>query len=150
MRKATQEELKFLADLVDSDNYTLPSDYEAQYRAWRPADSLPETDKPQQPQQEQQGGQQSKPSKEQSKPSGEQSQKPSGSTQTQQPSQPSGGDFDPYRGYGSYDAWIDHICSRYPELSREEIMKRNPDPATGHVDEAAARADEAEGRLHGG
>ena len=145
-----QEELKFLADLVDSDNYTLPSDCEAQYRAWRPADSLPETDKPQQPQQEQQGGQQSKPSKEQSKPSGEQSQKPSGSTQTQQPSQPSGGDFDPYRGYGSYDAWIDHICSRYPELSREEIMKRNPDPATGHVDEAATRAAAAAGRLHGG
>lgn len=145
-----QEELKFLADLVDSDGYTLPSDCEAQYRAWRPADSLPETDKPQQPQQEQQGGQQSKPSKEQSKPSGEQSQKPSGSTQTQQPSQTSGDSFDPYRGYGSYDAWIDHICSRYPELSREEIIQRNPDPAGFQVNEAAARADEAEDRLTGG
>ena len=145
-----QEELKFLADLAESDNYILPSDYKDQYRAWRPANSLPEADKPQQPQQEQQGGQQSKPSKEQSKPSGEQSQKPSGSTQTQQPSQPSGGGFDRYDGYGSYNAMIDAYCELYPELSREEIMKRNPDPATGHVDEAAARAAAAEGRLHGG
>ena len=29
-------------------------------------------------------------------------------------------------------------------------MQRNPDPATGHVDEAAARAAAAEGRLRGG
>ena len=174
-----QEELKFLADLVESDNYTLPSDYEAQYRAWRPAGSLSETEEHQQPQQQQpaqQGssnqnqGQQSKPSGdqsqkpsgsiqtqqpsqpsgEQSKPSGEQPQRPSGSTQTQQSSQPSSGSFDPYRGYGSYDAWIDHICSRYPELSREEIIQRNPDPAGFQVNEAAARADEAEDRLTGG
>lgn len=155
-----QEELKFLAELVESDNYTLPSDYEAQYRAWRPAGSL--TEEQQQPAQQvssnqnqgQQskpsGGQSPKPSGEQSKPSGGQSQKPSGSTQTQQPSQPPSSSFDPYRGYGSYDAWIDHICSRYPELSREEVMQRNPDPATGHIDEAAARAAEAEGRLRGG
>ena len=61
-----------------------------------------------------------------------------------------GGSFDPYRGYGSYDAWIDHICSRYPELSREEIIQRNPDPAGFQVNEAAARADEAEDRLTGG
>ena len=126
-----QEELKFLADLVKSDNYILPSDYKDQYRAWRPAGSLPETE-------------------EQSKPSGEQSQKPSGSTQAQQPSQPSGGGFDYYNGYGSYDAMIDAYCEFYPELSREEIMQRNPDPATGHVDEAAARAAAAEGRLRGG
>ncbi|MEY8262446.1 hypothetical protein AALA80_19215 [Oscillospiraceae bacterium 50-60] len=162
-----QEELKFLAELVESDNFTLPSDYEAQYRAWRPAGSLSEieeTQKPQQQQPVQQGssnqnqGQQSKPSGEQSqkpsgeqsKPSGEQSQKPSGSTQAQQPSQTSGDSFDPYRGYGSYDAWIDHICSRYPELSREEIIQRNPDPAGFQVNEAAARADEAEDRLTGG
>ena len=125
-----QEELKFLADLVKSDNYILPSDYKDQYRAWRPAGSLPETE-------------------EQSKPSGEQSQKPSGNTQAQQPSQPSGGGFDYYNGYGSYDAMIDAYCEFYPELSREEIMQRNPDPATGHVDEAAARA-AAEGRLRGG
>lgn len=126
-----QEELKFLADLVKSDNYILPSDYKDQYRAWRPAGSLPETE-------------------EQSKPSGEQSQKPSGNTQAQQPSQPSGGGFDYYNGYGSYDAMIDAYCEFYPELSREEIMQRNPDPATGHVDEAAARAAAAEGRLRGG
>lgn len=162
-----QEELDFLVSLVDSDGEKLPSDYEAQYRAWRPAGSLSEieeTQKPQQQQPVQQGssnqnqGQQSKPSGEQSqkpsgeqsKPSGEQSQKPSGSTQAQQPSQTSGDSFDPYRGYGSYDAWIDHICSRYPELSREEIIQRNPDPAGFQVNEAAARADEAEDRLTGG
>ena len=174
-----QEELKFLAELVESDNYTLPSDYEAQYRAWRPAGSLSETEEHQQPQQQQpaqQGssnqnqGQQSKPSGDQSqkpsgsiqtqqpsqpsgeqiKPSGEQPQRPSGSTQTQQSSQPSSGSFDPYRGYGSYDAWIDHICSRYPELSREEIIKRNPDPSGFEVDKEAAAANREEGRLHGG
>ena len=61
-----------------------------------------------------------------------------------------GDGFDPYRGYGSYDAWIDHICSRYPELSREEIIQRNPDPAGFQVNEAAARADEAADRLTGG
>ena len=169
-----QEELKFLAELVESDNYTLPSDYEAQYRAWRPAGSLSETEEHQQPQQQQpaqQGssnqnqGQQSKPSgeqsqkssEEQSKPSGEQSkhpeeqsQKPSGSTQMQQSSQPSGGGFDHYDGYGSYNAMIDAYCKFYPELSREEIIQRNPDPAGFQVNEAAARADEAEDRLTGG
>ena len=93
-----QEELKFLAELVESDNYTLPSDYEAQYRAWRPAGSLPETEE------------QSKPSGEQSKHPEEQSQKPSGSTQMQQSSQPSGGGFDHYDGYGSYNAMIDAYC----------------------------------------
>ena len=145
-----QEELKFLADLAESDNYILPSDYKDQYRAWRPANSLPEADKPQQPQQEQQGGQQSKPSKEQSKPSGEQSQKPSGSTQTQQPSQPSGGGFDRYDGYGSYNAMIDAYCELYPELSREEIIKRNPDTSIISVDEETVRANIEAGRLHGG
>ena len=127
-----QEELKFLADLVESDNYILPSDYKDQYRAWRPAGSLPETE-------------------EQSKPSVEQSQKPSGNTQAQQPIQPSGGDkFDPYYGYGSYNAMIDAYCEFYPELSREEIIKRNPDPSTLRVDEELAAATREEGRLHGG
>ena len=45
---------------------------------------------------------------------------------------------------------IDEYCKRYPELSREEIMNRNPDPATVHVDEAAARAADAADRLCGG
>ena len=160
-----QEELKFLAELVESDNYTLPSDYEAQYRAWRPAGSLTETEEEQQQQQPaQQGnsnqnqGQQSKtsgeqspkPSGEQSKPSGEQSQRPSGSTQTQQPSQPAGGGFDYYDGYGSYNAMIDAYCEFYPELSREEIIKRNPDPSTLRIDEESATASKEDGRLHGG
>lgn len=126
-----QEELKFLADLVESDNYILPSDYKDQYRAWRPAGSLPETE-------------------EQSKPSGEQSQKPSGGTQTQQPSQPSGGGFDRYDGYGSYNAMIDAYCELYPELSREEIIKRNPDTSIISIDEETVRANIEAGRLHGG
>ena len=168
-----QEELKFLAELVESDNYTLPSDYEAQYRAWRPAGSL--TEEEQQQQSTQQGssnqnqGQQSKPSGaqsqkpsgstqtqqssqplgEQSKPSGEQS-KPSDGTQAQQPSQPSGGGFDRYDGYGSYNAMIDAYCKLYPELSREEIIKRNPDTSIISVDEETVRANIEAGRLHGG
>lgn len=165
-----QEELKFLAELVESDNYTLPSDYEAQYRAWRPAGILTETEEQQQ-QPTQQGssnqnqgqqskpsgeqsqkpyGEQGKPSGEQSKPPEEQSQKPSGSTQTQQSSQPSGGGFDYYDGYGSYNAMIDAYCEFYPELSREEIIKRNPDPSTITVDEETVKADMEEGRLHRG
>ncbi|MEY8421075.1 hypothetical protein AALA83_17640 [Oscillospiraceae bacterium 44-5] len=165
-----QEELKFLAELVESDNYTLPSDYEAQYRAWRPAGSLTETEEQQQ-QPTQQGssnqnqgqqskpsgaqsqkpyGEQGKPSGEQSRPPEEQSQKPSGSTQTQQSSQPSGGEFDYYDGYGSYNAMIDAYCEFYPELSREEIIKRNPDPSTITVDEETVKADMEEGRLHRG
>ena len=126
-----QEELKFLTDLVESDNYILPSDYKDQYRAWRPAGSLPEIE-------------------EQSKPSGEQSQKPSGGTQTQQPSQPSGGGFDRYDGYGSYNAMIDAYCELYPELSREEIIKRNPDTSIISIDEETVRANIEAGRLHGG
>ncbi len=165
-----QEELKFLAELVESDNYTLPSDYEAQYRAWRPAGSLTETEEQQQ-QPTQQGssnqnqgqqskpsgaqsqkpyGEQGKPSGEQSRPPEEQSQKPSGSTQTQQSSQPSGGEFDYYDGYGSYNAMIDAYCKFYPELSREEIIKRNPDTSIISVDEETVRANIEAGRLHGG
>ena len=45
---------------------------------------------------------------------------------------------------------IDEYCKRYPELSREEIIKRNPDPNGFEVDEAAARADDAADRLRGG
>lgn len=168
-----QEELKFLAELVESDNYTLPSDYEAQYRAWRPTGSLTEEEQQQQPTQQgssnQNQGQQSKPSGaqsqkpsgstqtqqssqplgEQSKPSGEQS-KPSDGTQAQQPSQPSGGGFDRYDGYGSYNAMIDAYCKLYPELSREEIIKRNPDTSIISVDEETVRANIEAGRLHGG
>ena len=81
----------------------------------------------------------------------EQSQKPSGNTQAQQPIQPSGGDkFDPYYGYGSYNAMIDAYCKFYPELSREEVIKRNPDPSTLGIDEESAIASREEGRLHGG
>ena len=62
----------------------------------------------------------------------------------------SGDKFDYYDGYGSYNAMIDAYCKFYPELSREEIIQRNPDPAGFQVNEAAARADEAEDRLTGG
>ena len=150
------EELEFLKGLTESDGYTLPSDYEAQYRAWRPETDFPTDTQGQQVSNTQQVSDQ------QSKPAAEQTQNPStstqqsGSQQTQKPSQsqstqPSGGDsFDPYDGFGSYEAMIDEYCKRYPELSREEIIKRNPDPTTVHVDEAAARADDAADRLRGG
>jgi hypothetical protein len=149
-------ELEFLVGLVESDGYTLPSDYEAQYKAWRPETDFPADTQGQQVSNTQQVSDQ------QSKPAAEQTQNPSTSTQqsesqqTQKPSQsqstqPSGGDrFDPYRGFGSYDAMIDEYCKRYPELSREEIMNRNPDPATSHIDQELADATRREGRLHGG
>ena len=45
---------------------------------------------------------------------------------------------------------IDAYCEFYPELSREEIIKRNPDPSTLRVNEELAAATREEGRLHGG
>ncbi|NBI11315.1 hypothetical protein D1641_15065 [Colidextribacter sp. OB.20] len=152
------EELEFLVDLVESDGYTLPSDYEAQYRAWRPTDSLPadiqtgnETE--QQSQQQPSGQQQGQQSSGQKQPGSQQTQQPSSGQQQQgqnQTSKPSGSTYDPYDGLGSYEAKVDDLCKKYPELSREEIMHRFPDPATSHIDEAAARADAAEDRLNVG
>lgn len=115
------EELEFLVGLVESDGYTLPSDYEAQYRAWRPETDFPADTQGQQVSNTQQVSDQ------QNKPAGEQTQ------QQPQPSQPSGGP-DIYDGYGSYEAMIYAICKKYPELSREEIMDRNPDLAGIYVD----------------
>ena len=31
------------------------------------------------------------------------------------------------------EAYIDHICKELPNVSREEIIRRNPDPATGEA-----------------
>lgn len=140
------EELEFLKDLVESDGYTLPSDYEAQYKAWRPETDFPADTQGQQVSNTQQVSDQ------QNKPAGEQTQKPFSGGQTQQqpqPSQPSGGP-DIYDGYGSYEAMIDAICKKYPELSREEIMDRNPDLAGIHVDKEAAADDAAKGLLNMG
>lgn len=137
-----QEELDFLVSLVESDGKTLLSGYEAQYRAWRP-ERLPADMQTQQNQkgQEQQNNQQS---------SGQQTQgqqQQQGQTQT---SQPSGSTYDPYDGYGSYNAMIDAACKKYPELSREEIMQRIPDSAGIHVDEEAAQQWAQEGLLNNG
>ena len=199
------EELEFLEGLTESDGYTLPSDYEAQYRAWRPETDFPADTQGQQVSSPQQVSDQ------QGKPAAEQTQKPSSGGQTQQQpqaSQPSDGPdiyqgygsyealidaaceefpdlsreeimdripdlsktyvdweqaareaeegllnmggYDPFDGFGSYDAMIGEYCRRYPELSREEIMDRNPDPANSHIDEELAAATREEGRLHGG
>ena len=45
---------------------------------------------------------------------------------------------------------IDAICKKYPELSREEIMDRNPDLAGSYVDKEAAADDAAKGLLNMG
>ena len=104
--KSTDEkisyEIIFLEERTESDGYTLPSDYEAQYKAWRPETDFPADTQGQQVSNTQQVSDQ------QNKPAGEQTQKPSSGGQTQQqpqPSQPSGGP-DIYRGYGSYEALI--------------------------------------------
>lgn len=148
--KSTDEkisyEIIFLEERTESDGYTLPSDYEAQYKAWRPETDFPADTQGQQVSNTQQVSDQ------QNKPAGEQTQKPSSGGQTQQqpqPSQPSGGP-DIYDGYGSYEAMIDAICKKYPELSREEIMDRNPDLAGIHVDKEAAADDAAKGLLNMG
>ena len=161
------EELEFLQGLTESDGYTLPSDYEAQYRAWRPTDSLPADIQNQQEQQvnsTQQSTEQTqtqkpstvqtqtqKPSSDTQQNQNQSTQKPSSSNQTQQPqpSQPSSGP-DIYRGYGSYEAMIDAICKKYPDFSREEVMSRNPDLAGLHVNKEAAADDAAKGLLNMG
>ena len=140
------EELEFLVGLVESDGYTLPSDYEAQYKAWRPETDFPADTQGQQVSNTQQVSDQ------QNKPAGEQTQKPSSGGQTQQqpqPSQPSGGP-DIYDGYGSYEAMIDAICKKYPELSREEIIDRNPDLSKTYVDWEQAAREAEEGLLNMG
>ncbi len=162
------EELEFLVDLVESDGYTLPSDYEAQYRAWRPTDSLP-ADIQNQQEQQVSSTQQSTEQTQTQKPStgqtqtqktssdnqqnqNQQIQKPSGSGQTQQqpqPSQPSVGP-DIYQGYGSYEALIDAACKELPELSREEIMDRIPDLSKTYVDWEQAAREAEEGLLNMG
>ena len=158
------EELRFLKDLVTSDGYTLPSDCEAQYRSWRPISSL-SVDIQEQQDQQVNNTEQSIEHNQTQKPSSDNQQnqqsqsstgtQQSGSQQTQKPSQPqsqqpSRDSYDPYDGFGSYEAMINEYCKRYPELSREEIMNRNPDPTTVYVDEAAARAADAADRLRGG
>lgn len=159
------EELEFLVDLVESDGYTLPSDYEAQYRAWRPTDSLPADIQNQQEQQvnsTQQSTEQTQTQKSSTgqtqtqKPSSDTqqnqpTQKPSSSNQTQQqqPSQPSVGP-DIYQGYGSYEALIDAACKELPELSREEIMDRIPDLSKTYVDWEQAAREAEEGLLNMG
>lgn len=148
--KSTDEkisyEIIFLEERTESDGYTLPSDYEAQYKAWRPETDFPADTQGQQVSNTQQVSDQ------QNKPAGEQTQKPSSGGQTQQqpqPSQPSGGP-DIYRGYGSYEAMIDAICEKYPDFSREEVMDRNPDLAGIYVDKEAAADDAAKGLLNMG
>lgn len=139
-------EIIFLEERTESDGYTLPSDYEAQYKAWRPETDFPADTQGQQISNTQQVSDQ------QNKPAGEQTQKPSSGGQTQQqpqPSQPSGGP-DIYRGYGSYEAMIDAICKKYPDFSREEVMDRNPDLAGIYVDKEAAADDAAKGLLNMG
>ena len=140
------EELEFLKGLTESDGYTLPSDYEAQYKAWRPETDFPADTQGQQVSNTQQVSDQ------QNKPAGEQTQKQSSGGQTQQqpqPSQPSGGP-DIYDGYGSYEAMIDAICKKYPDFSREEVMDRNPDLSKTYVDWEQAAREAEEGLLNMG
>jgi len=56
--------------------------------------------------------------------------------------------YDPYRGYGSYDAYIDHVCQELPQYSREEIIDMFPDPATGEAG-PATEANMRDGLLSG-
>lgn len=120
----TDEKIDFETEVLsiraDNEGQKLPADYADQYRAWRPAEEEPasttqqvsdaaknQTQTQNQTQQQQNQG-------------------------TAQPAKPSTSDnsYDPYDGYGSYEAYIDHICEVLPNVSREEIIRRNPDPAT--------------------
>ena len=140
-------EIEVLEVRAENENKLLPSDYADQYRAWRP---VPVEEDPADNQTETSGENQ-----QQTKPSdkGQQTAKPSdkGQQQGQQPPQtqePSSGVYDPYDGYGSYEAYIDHICEVLPNVSREEIIRRNPDPATGEAGPSTAN-DMEKGLLSG-
>lgn len=151
-----QEELRFLADLCESDGEKLPADYEAQYRAWRP-EGLPadiQNQEQQQTGQAQEGNQQQAqpqnptPNPDKPKPSDGQTQgQQTQQSQTKPTPSPSP---DLYQGFGSYEALIDAICKDFPNLSREEIIRRNPDPAGIWVDEEQAARDAEKGLLNNG
>ncbi len=129
-------EIEVLGIRADNEGQKLPADYADQYRAWRPVEEEPaEVSTPQQVSDESKNQTQTQ-NQNQGQENAQQQQTQSQQNQgTAQPAQPSASDdsYDPYRGYGSYEAYIDHICKELPNVSREEIIRRNPDPATGEA-----------------
>ena len=117
-------EVEVLSIRADNEGQKLPADYADQYRAWRPVEEEPAEASTTQ--------QVSDAAKNQT-----QTQNQTQQQQNQdaaQPAKPNPSDeYDPYDGHGSYEAYIDHICEVLPYVSREEIIHRNPDPATGEA-----------------
>lgn len=137
-------EIEVLEIRAKDENKILPADYADQYRAWRPVEEAPATSTDQENQQvsdtikNQNKTQNQNQTTQQQQQGQTQTQSPQNQGTTQQQSKPSSSnDYDPYRGYGSYEAYIDHVCQELPDLSREEIIRMFPDPAGLHVDEAA-------------
>lgn len=142
--EAIDWEIDVLGIRAQNENQRLPDDYRDQYRAWRPVDEasataasttqqVSDTTKNQTQNQNQNQGS----TQQQQQQSQTQTQSPQNQGTPQQSKSSSSSDaYDPYDGYGSYNAYIDHICQELPQLSREEIIQRFPDPATGKLGEA--------------
>lgn len=154
--EAIDWELDVLNIRAQNENQRLPDDYKDQYRAWRPVDEAPATTAQQaqqvsdttknQTQNQNQGSIQ-----QQQQQSQTQTQSPQNQGTPQQPKPSSSSDaYNPYDGYGSYNAYIDAKCQKFPEYSREEIISMFPDEATSYIDQGLAEADREQGRLTSG
>ena len=129
-------EIEVLSIRAENEGQLLPSNYADQYRAWRPVEEdLADTET-----------EISGETQHQVKPSDKGQQQ--GQQHTSQNQEPSSGVYDPYDGYGSYEAYINHICEVLPDLSREQILNRFPDPATGEAGPSTAN-DMEKGLLSG-
>lgn len=137
-------EVEVLSIRADNEGQKLPADYADQYRAWRPVEEEPAEAST--TQQVSDAAQNQTQTQNQSQGSTQQQQQNQG---TAQPAKPNTSDeYDPYDGYGSYEAYIDHICEVLPYVSREEIIRRNPDPATAEAGPSTAN-DMEKGLLSG-
>ena len=137
-------EVEVLSIRADNEGQKLPADYADQYRAWRPVEEEPAAEST--AQQVSDAVQNQTQTQNQSQGSTQQQQQNQGTTQ---PAKPNNSDeYDPYDGQGSYEAYIDYICQQFPDLSREEIIRLFPDPATGEAGPSTAN-DMEKGLLSG-
>jgi len=147
--ESIQFELEVIRARVFYDNVRLPSDYEVQYREWRPKDTPPapaieESSKQEVTDQQQEVEQQQKADHQQSEPKvntdTQVTQQSNSSTPTYvdeegRPVDENGLGIDRYHGFSTYVEWIDSLQQKYPDISRSELEKKFPDTATGYVDQ---------------
>lgn len=146
--ESIQFELEVLRARVFYDDVRLPSDYEVQYREWRPKDTPPapaieeppkqEVDHQKIEQQQEVVTQQQSESKVSTDTQVTQQSNSSTPTYVDEEGRPvdeNGLGIDFYHGFSTYVEWIDSLQQKYPDISRSELEKKFPDTATGYVDQ---------------